>query len=161
MAMTPRFFTQEAPIRFEGQESRIFFAMSRDGLIPPVFSRIHPTFRTPYISQALIGVVVAVLAALTPIDVVAELVNIGTLGAFILVSIGVILLRRREPGLARGFRVPGLPWLPILSIAGCLVLIAKLPPLTIGRFIVWLAIGFVVYFLYSRKRSKLADQQKP
>jgi APA family basic amino acid/polyamine antiporter len=138
-------------------QSRIFFAMSRDGLLPPVFSRIHPTFRTPYISQLLIGVVVAVLAALTPIDVVAELVNIGTLGAFILVSVGVIRLRRREPGLARGFRVPGLPWLPMLSIAGCLVLIAKLPPLTIGRFIVWLAIGFVVYAAYSRKRSKLAD----
>jgi APA family basic amino acid/polyamine antiporter len=136
-------------------QSRIFFSMSRDGLIPPVFSRIHPTFRTPYISQALIGVVVAVLAALTPIDVVAELVNIGTLAAFILVSIGVVLLRRNQPRLPRGFRVPGIPWLPLLSIIGCLVLIAKLPALTIVRFLIWLAIGLVVYFAYGRKRSRI------
>jgi APA family basic amino acid/polyamine antiporter len=136
-------------------QSRIFFSMSRDGLIPPVFSRIHPTFRTPYISQALIGVVVAVLAALTPIDVVAELVNIGTLAAFILVSIGVVLLRRNQPRLPRGFRVPGIPWLPLLSIIGCLVLIAKLPALTIVRFLIWLAIGLVVYYAYGRKRSRI------
>jgi basic amino acid/polyamine antiporter, APA family len=136
-------------------QSRIFFAMSRDGLMPPLFARIHPTFRTPYLSQAIIGIVVAFLAALTPIDVIAELVNIGTLGAFVLVSFGVIILRRREPNLARGFRVPGLPWLPLLSIAGCLFLIANLPWLTIVRFIVWLAIGLVVYFAYSRHRSKV------
>ena len=90
-------------------QSRIFFAMSRDGLIPPVFSHIHPTFRTPYVSQALIGIVVAALAALTPIDVIAELVNIGTLAAFILVSIGVILLRREAPRLPRGFAFRGFP----------------------------------------------------
>ena len=137
-------------------QSRIFFAMSRDGLMPPLFARIHPTFRTPYLSQAVIGIVVAFLAALTPIDVIAELVNIGTLGAFVLVSLGVMILRRREPQLARGFRVPGLPWLPLLSIAGCLFLIANLPWLTIVRFIVWLAIGLVVYFAYSRRRSKVA-----
>ena len=134
-------------------QSRIFFAMSRDGMLPALFSRVHPRFRTPYLSQALIGVVVAALAALTPIDVVAELVNIGTLAAFILVSIGVVLLRRREPRLQRGFRVPALPWIPLLSIAGCLVLIAKLPGLTILRFIVWLAIGLVVYAAYGRRHS--------
>ncbi len=137
-------------------QSRIFFAMSRDGLLPPIFSHVHPTFRTPFISQALIGVVVAVLAALTPIDLVAELVNIGTLAAFILVSLGVVLLRRREPRLPRGFRVPALPWIPLLSIAGCLVLIAKLPPLTIVRFIIWLAIGLIVYAAYGRRRSSVA-----
>jgi APA family basic amino acid/polyamine antiporter len=138
-------------------QSRIFFAMSRDGLIPAVFSRIHPRFRTPYLSQALIGVVVAVLAALTPIDVVAELVNIGTLAAFVLVSIGVVILRRQDPRLPRGFRVPGIPWLPMLSIAGCILLIAKLPLVTIERFFVWLALGLVVYYTYSRKRSRLSD----
>ena len=137
-------------------QSRIFFAMSRDGLLPPLFRAIHPTFRTPWFSSALTGIVVALVAGLTPIDVVAELTNIGTLAAFILVSLGVILLRRREPNLARGFRVPALPWLPILSIAGCLLLIAKLPGLTIVRFIVWLAIGLVVYYTYGRKRSELS-----
>jgi APA family basic amino acid/polyamine antiporter len=140
-------------------QSRIFFAMSRDGLLPPLFAQVHPSFRTPYISQALIGAIVAVVAALTPIDIVAELVNVGTLAAFILVSIGVILLRRREPGLPRGFRVPALPWIPLLSIAGCLVLIAKLPPLTLVRFVIWLAIGLAVYYGYGRNHSRVRDDE--
>jgi basic amino acid/polyamine antiporter, APA family len=137
-------------------QSRIFFAMARDGLLPPLFSRLHPRTRTPYLSSALIGVVCAALAGFVPIQVVATLTNIGTLAAFILVSLGVVILRRREPHLKRGFVVPAIPWVPILSALGCLVLIVKLPALTIVRFFVWLIIGLVVYYFYGRHNSVVA-----
>jgi len=137
-------------------QSRIFFAMSRDGLLPPLFSRVHPTFRTPFLSSAIVGIVVAVVAALGELDVVANLVNIGTLAAFALVSIGVVVLRHREPNLKRGFRVPWSPVVPILSALGALALIFKgLPLMTILSFFTWMAIGLVVYFSYSRRRSKV------
>jgi basic amino acid/polyamine antiporter, APA family len=136
-------------------QSRIFFSMSRDGLLPGLFSRIHPRFRTPYLSSLLIGVVVAVLAGLTPIDVVAELTNIGTLAAFVLVSLAVIILRRTQPNLHRGYRVPFVPVIPILSMLGSLLLIVSLPVVTMIRFIVWLAIGLIIYFLYSQRKSHL------
>ncbi|GCE28395.1 amino acid permease [Dictyobacter alpinus] len=136
-------------------QSRIFFSMSRDGLLPALFSRIHPRFSTPYLSSILIGVVVAVVAGLTPIDIVAELTNIGTLTAFVLVSAAILVLRRTQPDLRRGFRVPFVPVLPILSIIASLVLIVSLPRVTILRFFVWLAIGLVVYFVYSRRASHL------
>jgi basic amino acid/polyamine antiporter, APA family len=139
-------------------QSRIFFAMSRDGLLPELFGKVHPVFRTPYLSSLLTGIAVAILAGLTPIEVVAELTNIGTLAAFVLVSIGVVILRKREPDLHRSFRVPALPWIPILSTLGCIVLIVKLPLLTIIRFFVWLAIGLVVYFLYSRHHSEVQKE---
>ena len=129
--------------------------MSRDGLLPRFFSRIHPKFRTPYLSSMLVGIVVALVAGLTPIDVVAELTNIGTLAAFVLVSIGILILRRTQPNLRRGFRVPLVPWIPLLSILGSGVLIISLPLITIGRFFVWLAVGLVIYFLYSRRSSHL------
>ncbi|HZT98780.1 MAG TPA: amino acid permease [Ktedonobacteraceae bacterium] len=136
-------------------QSRIFFSMSRDGLLPALFSRIHLRFRTPYLSSLLIGVGVATLAGLTPIDVVAELTNIGTLAAFVLVSAAVIILRRTQPNLRRAFRVPLVPWIPILSMLGSLVLIVSLPLVTIIRFFIWLAIGLVIYFLYSQRKSHL------
>ena len=137
-------------------QSRIFFAMSRDGLLPAVFSKVHPTFRTPYLSSALIGIVVAVVAGVGNLDVVADLVNIGTLAAFALVSIGVIILRRNSPDMKRGFRVPFSPVVPILSAAGAIGLIFfGLPWITILSYFIWLAIGLVVYFLYSRSRSKV------
>lgn len=137
-------------------QSRVFFAMSRDGLLPAVFAKVHPTFRTPYVSSALIGIVVATVAAIGELDVVANLVNIGTLAAFALVSIGVIILRRRSPEMKRGFRVPFSPVVPALSAIGAVALIATgLPLLTIVSYFVWLAIGLVVYFTYSRKRSKV------
>ncbi len=136
-------------------QSRIFFSMSRDGLLPAFFSRVHPRFRTPYLSSLLVGVVVAAIAGLIPIDVVAELTNIGTLAAFILVSAAVLVLRRTQPELRRGYRVPFVPVIPILSILGSLVLVFSLKPLTLGRFVLWLAIGLVIYFLYSRRRSRL------
>lgn len=141
-------------------QSRIFFSMSRDGLLPNLFSRIHPRFRTPYLSSLLIGVIVALVAGLTPIDVVAELTNIGTLAAFVLVSLGVLILRRTQPNLHRAFRVPLVPWIPILSMIAAFVLIISLPIVTIIRFIVWLAIGLLIYFLYSRHHSRLQKEDE-
>jgi basic amino acid/polyamine antiporter, APA family len=136
-------------------QSRIFFSMARDGLLPRFFSTIHPRFRTPYLSSILVGIVVALVAGLTPIDVVAELTNIGTLAAFVLISIAVIILRRTQPNLRRGFRVPLVPLIPILAILGSLFLIVSLPWITLVRFVVWLAIGLVIYFLYGQRKSNL------
>ncbi|GCE02835.1 amino acid permease [Dictyobacter aurantiacus] len=136
-------------------QSRIFFSMARDGLLPAFFSHVHPRFKTPYLSSILIGVVVALVAGLTPIDIVAELTNIGTLTAFVLVSAAVLILRRTQPDLRRGFRVPWVPVIPILSILASLILIVSLPLVTILRFIIWLVLGLIVYFLYSRHASKL------
>ncbi|MBV8644851.1 MAG: amino acid permease [Candidatus Eremiobacteraeota bacterium] len=135
-------------------QSRVFFAMSRDGLLPAVFSRIHPRFRTPYLSSALVGVVVAAVAAIGRLDVVADLVNIGTLVAFALVSIGVIVLRQTRPDMKRGFRVPGSPVVPALSAVAAIALVLKgLPVLTLVFYLTWLLIGLGVYFGYSRMRS--------
>ena len=137
-------------------QSRVFYAMSRDGLLPAMFSRVHDRYRTPYLSSAIIGVVVAVVAAIGQLDVVANLVNIGTLAAFALVSAGVIILRRQQPDLKRGFRVPWSPVVPALSALGAVGLIFKgLPLLTIVSYCVWLVLGLGVYFGYSRRRSKL------
>ena len=138
-------------------QSRIFFSMSRDGLLPSLFARVHPRLRTPYLSSLIVGVVVAAIAGFIPIDVVAELTNIGTLAAFVLVSIGVLVLRRTQPDLKRGYRVPLVPWIPILSIIASGVLIASLPIVTLLRFVVWLLLGFIVYFLYSRRKSHLEE----
>jgi APA family basic amino acid/polyamine antiporter len=137
-------------------QSRVFFAMSRDGLLPDVFSRVHPKFLTPYLSSALIGIVVATVAAIGELDVVANLVNIGTLAAFTLVSIGIIVLRRRSPELKRGFRVPFSPVVPALAAISAVALIFNgLPLKTIVAYLIWLVIGLAVYFGYSRRHSKL------
>ena len=137
-------------------QSRIFFAMARDGMLPAVFAKVHPRFRTPYLSSALIGVVVAVVAAVGKLDVVADLVNVGTLAAFVLVSIGVVILRRRRPDMERKFRVPASPFVPILSAVLAVALALKgLPGRTLLSYVVWLAIGLAIYFAYSRRRSKI------
>ncbi|WP_354642668.1 amino acid permease [Kitasatospora camelliae] len=136
-------------------QSRVFFAMSRDGLLPRLFSAVHPRFGTPTRAVLLLGLVVAVLAGLIPLEELSELVNIGTLFAFIVVSIGVIVLRRTRPDLPRSFRCPWVPVLPILSVAACLWLMLNLPVQTWWRFLVWLAIGLVVYFIYGRSHSRL------
>jgi APA family basic amino acid/polyamine antiporter len=136
-------------------QSRIFFTMSQDGLLPGVFARVHPTLKTPYLSQIMIGTIVAIIAALTPIEILGEMVSIGTLFAFILVCGAVIYLRRSDADIPRPFRVPNVPWTPLLGILFCLALMAGLPLVTWARLIVWLAIGLVVYFVYGRTHSQL------
>lgn len=136
--------------------TRIFLAMSRDGLLPPGISRIHPGTKTPVRTILASGMVMAAIAGFTPIGDVAELVNIGTLAAFVLVCGGVIALRRTHPDLPRPFRSPWMPVAPLLGIAFCLYLMASLPLVTWIRFVVWLALGMVVYFLYSIRHSALA-----
>jgi basic amino acid/polyamine antiporter, APA family len=137
-------------------QARIWFAMSRDGLLPGAFSSVHKVHKTPDISTWVAGFVVGIPAAIWDIDTFADLANIGTLFAFVLVSAGVIMLRRSQPERPRGFRVPLVPVLPALSIASCFVLMLSLPLQTWLRFFAWLAIGLVIYFSFSRKRSKLA-----
>jgi APA family basic amino acid/polyamine antiporter len=137
-------------------QSRVFFAMSRDRLLPPVFSAISERFRTPYRTTLVTGVVVAVLAAVFDINTLSEMVNIGTLFAFMLVSIGVVVLRRTRPDLPRPFRTPLVPVVPALSVLASLWLMLNLESLTWLRFVVWLAIGLVVYFLYGMRHSRLA-----
>jgi APA family basic amino acid/polyamine antiporter len=135
-------------------QSRVWFSMSRDGLLPKVFSNVHPVFRTPAFSTWVAGFVVAIPSGLFDIGTLADLSNIGTLFAFVLVSIGVIVLRIREPERRRGFRVPFGPVIPALSVIFCFLLMAGLPIITWFRFIIWLVIGLVIYFLYSRHRSE-------
>lgn len=136
-------------------QSRVFFSMSRDGLLPRSFSAVHPRFRTPWISTLTVGLFVAVLAAALPIDVLTEMVSIGTLLAFVIVCAGVWILRRRNPGLARPFRTPLVPLVPILGIVISLSMMLSLTEVTWIRLIVWLTIGMGIYFGYSRKHSKV------
>ena len=141
---------------FQYGQARIWFAMSRDGLLPRVFSKVHPVHKTPHISTWIAGLVVGIPAGIWDIGTFADLANIGTLFAFIIVSLGVIVLRKTQPDRVRGFRVPGSPWLPMISIAFCLVLMMALPLETWVRFFVWLFIGFAIYFPFGRKNSALA-----
>lgn len=136
-------------------QTRVFFAMSRDGLLPRVFSRVHPKFRTPYRSTVLLGVIIAIVAGFTSIEELASLVNIGTLFAFVVVAIGVVILRRTRPDLPRSFRAPLVPWLPAVSVMASLWLMLNLPAETWLRFGIWMAIGVVVYFAYGRRNSRL------
>ena len=134
-------------------QTRIFFAMSRDGLLPAAFGRVHPRFRTPHVSTALTGAVVAVAAGVLPIGVLSQLVSIGTLLAFSLVCVGIVVLRRTAPGLARPFRTPWVPWVPALGAAVCILQMVVLPWATWERLIVWLVAGLALYFVYGRRRA--------
>jgi APA family basic amino acid/polyamine antiporter len=145
---------------FQVGQSRVWFSMSRDKLLPDVFGRVHPVFRTPAISTWVAGFVVGIPAGLFDIGTLANLSNIGTLFAFVLVSIGVLILRARDPGRRRAFRVPGGPVIPVLSIVFCVILMGGLDILTWWRFVIWLGIGLVIYFLYSRHRSEFAAKRQ-
>ncbi|GAA0431164.1 amino acid permease [Massilia aurea] len=136
-------------------QTRILFAMSRDGLMPARLSKVHPKYGTPFFATWLVGIIFGLIAAVVPLTVLAELVNIGTLAAFTLVSIAVIVLRKKRPDLPRAFRCPAVPLIPILAIIFCLVLMSFLSWHTWVAFAIWLSIGAVVYFGYARKHSLL------
>jgi len=141
-------------------QSRVFFSMSKDGLLPPVFARLHPRFRTPLHSNLLLGAFIAVFAGFVPISVVGEMTSIGTLLAFVMVCLGVLILRRTEPDAPRSFRTPWVPLVPILGIATCLLMMVSLPLDTWLRLLVWLAIGLAIYYGYGRKHSKLRMEKE-
>ena len=141
-------------------QSRVFYSMSRDGLMGRWAGRVHPRFRTPYLSTIWVGLIVAIIAGIFPIQVLSEMVNIGTLLAFVLVCAGVWILRHKRPDLDRPFRTPLVPLVPILGILSCLGLMATLPGDTWLRLFVWLVIGFVIYFVYSRHNSVLQKKLK-
>jgi len=136
-------------------QPRIFYSMAKDGLLPDWAAKIHPRFRTPYVTTMITGAIVAVMGGLVPITLLGQLVNIGTLFAFVIVSIGVIVLRRTRPDLPRPFKVPFSPVVPILSALASLYLMWVLPMDTWLRLIAWMAIGLVIYFVYSQKHSRL------
>jgi len=140
---------------FQLGQPRIFFSMARDGLLPKFFTKVHPKYKTPWIGTVLTGIFVAVFAGFANIAEVVDLTNIGTLFAFVLVSLGVIVLRYLEPTRVRPFRVPWVPLTPLISIFACIYLMIQLPKLTWIRFGVWLAIGLVIYFLYGMRNSRL------
>jgi APA family basic amino acid/polyamine antiporter len=143
---------------FQYGQARIWFAMSRDRLLPSAFSKVHRVHRTPHVSTWVAGLAVGIPAGVWDIGTFADLSNIGTLFAFVLVSAGVIRLRQTQPDRPRGFRVPLAPWLPMLSILSCFVLMMSLPLETWVRFFVWLLIGLSIYFAFGKNRSELAEQ---
>jgi APA family basic amino acid/polyamine antiporter len=137
---------------------RVFFAMSRDQLLSPGLSKVHPRFGTPHRATILTGVAVAILASLFRIGDAADMTNIGTFFAFVLVCLGVMLLRYTKPDHPRPFRLPFMPFVPLLGMAACLYLMVGLPELTWKRFIVWTIVGLAVYIGYGMRHSKLAAQ---
>ncbi|MDI9916332.1 amino acid permease [Rhodococcus sp. IEGM 1379] len=140
-------------------QTRILFAMSRDGMIPSVFHKVNPRTLTPVPNTIIVCIVISILAGFIPISFLAEMTSIGTLVAFLVVSVGVILLRRSDPDLPRSFKVPGYPVTPILSILGCLWIIKDLRTVTIYVFLVWVSVAIIWYFAYSMKHSKLGEQK--
>jgi APA family basic amino acid/polyamine antiporter len=136
-------------------QPRIFFAMSRDGLLPPVFAQVHPKFRTPHLATLITGSVAAVIAGLFPIGLLGELVSIGTLLAFVIVCGGVLVLRKRRPDLPRPFKTPLVPVVPVLGILCCGGLMAGLGIDTWIRLAVWMGLGLAIYFGYGKKHSRL------
>jgi APA family basic amino acid/polyamine antiporter len=138
-------------------QPRIFYTMAKDGLLPKSFSRVHPRFRTPYVTTIITGIVACFIAGLLPIHILSELVSIGTLLAFTIVCLSIIVLRKKRPDVARPFKTPLVPLVPIAGAAICLLQMFSLPWETWERLIVWMVIGLLIYFLYSRKNSKLAQ----
>ncbi|ATD61196.1 amino acid permease [Janthinobacterium svalbardensis] len=140
-------------------QTRIIFAMSRDGLLPKRLSTVHPRFHTPFFATWLVGIVFGLIAAVIPLNILAELINIGTLAAFTMVSIAVVVLRKKRPDLPRAFRCPGVPYVPALAVILCVGLMTFLSWVTWMAFSIWLVIGLVIYFGYARRRSLLHPPQ--
>ncbi|MCL2524224.1 MAG: amino acid permease [Betaproteobacteria bacterium] len=138
--------------------TRIIFAMSRDGLLPRRLSRVHPVHATPWTATWIVGLVFSTVAAFVPLRTLAELINIGTLTAFTLISVSVLVLRRTHPDLPRAFRCPGVPLVPLLSVAFCLFLMAHLQKTTWIAFAIWMTLGLAIYFLYARRHALLNDR---
>jgi APA family basic amino acid/polyamine antiporter len=136
-------------------QSRVFFSMSRDGLLPGLFCRLHPNYRTPYLSNLLMMVFVGIFAAFAPITIVGEMTSIGTLFAFVLVSIGIIIMRKTHPELPRPFKTPAVPLIPVLSVLVNVGLMSGLGWENWTRLFVWLGIGLLIYFGYSRYHTNL------
>ena len=144
---------------FQLGQPRIFFSMARDGLLPPVFAKVHPKFKTPHVTTILTGVIVGGFAAVMSIDEMVDLTNIGTLFAFVLVCVGITILRYKEPNRTRPFRVPFGPWvLPMLGAVSCFFLMFYLPPTSWWRFVAWLLLGLAVYLSYSYSRSEIGKK---
>jgi APA family basic amino acid/polyamine antiporter len=149
------FATTSVLLVFQLGQPRILFSMARDGLLPGWAARLHPQYRTPHVSTILTGVFVAVFAAVTNINEVVELCNIGTLFAFVLVAAGILILRRTEPLRPRPFRAPLVPWVPLAAIFSCGYLMCQLPWKTWARFVIWLVVGLVIYAFYGFRRSRV------
>jgi basic amino acid/polyamine antiporter, APA family len=141
-------------------QTRLFFAISRDGLLPKVFSKVNEKTQTPMVNTWVVGLMVSFFAGVIPLGKLAELTNIGTLFAFIVVSLGVLVLRKTQPNLKRAFKVPFVPVIPILAILFCGYLALQLPATTWTTFAIWIAVGLVVYFLYGRRNSKLNNPEE-
>jgi APA family basic amino acid/polyamine antiporter len=144
---------------FQLGQPRIFFSMARDGLLPPSFAKVHPRFRTPHVTTILTGVFVGVVAMFTSIDEMVDLTNIGTLFAFILVCIGILILRQRDPNRPRAFKTPWVPLIPTLGVLSCAYLMMGLPWITWLRFALWLAVGIAIYMSYGFRKSHLLEQE--
>jgi len=140
-------------------QSRVFFSMSRDGLLPKLFAHVHPKFQTPYKGNILLCIFISLFAGFVPISVVGEMTSIGTLLAFIMVCLGVLILRKRQPDLPRAFKTPWVPVVPVLGITTCLAMMISLPSGTWIRLFTWLAIGLVIYYFYGKKNSKIGNEQ--
>jgi APA family basic amino acid/polyamine antiporter len=149
--------TSSVLLVFQLGQTRIFFSMARDGLLPPWACAVHPKYRTPHLSTLLTGFLVAAFAGVMNIDEVVDLCNIGTAFAFILVAAGILILRKTDPARPRGFKTPWVPWVPIASILSCAWLMAALPRVTWLRFAIWLAVGLFLYFGYGQWRSHLRE----
>ncbi len=147
--------TTSVLVVFQLGQPRIFFSMARDGLLPPFAAKVHPKYQTPHITTILTGLFVGIFAGFANIDEIVDLCNIGTLFAFVLVALGIIILRRTDPSRVRPFKTPWVPFVPLAAIASCTYLMLQLPRTTWVRFIVWLAIGLIFYFAYGYRKSKL------